>query len=133
MSTKRPRDSREGSTAGHPQASDRFDRALRAWAERPPRTPPAEAARRIVGELPEQRPAARARPTVRLGLAAAAAIFVIGLTVFLGPARGPGRGGPDAGTAPPPGVPVSPAGDVLVIELDSETLLYMNLTEGDPS
>lgn len=132
MSSKRPRDSHRGSATCHPAASDRFDRALRTWAERPPRTLPAEAARRIVGELPERLPTARTRPPVRLWLAVAAAIFVVGvgLTLFLGPARGPARGAP---TAPPPGVPVSPAGDVLVIELDSETLLYMNLSEGDPS
>lgn len=116
------------------EGPDRFDEALRAWAGRPPRIPPEEAARRIAERLPEPRAAAPrrpgVRPAVRLAVALAAAVFVlaVGLTLFVGP-LGPGRGAesPDAGAAPPSGVPVAPAGDVLVLELDPETTLYMTL------
>jgi hypothetical protein len=122
-----------------PSTEDRrFEEALRAWAGRPPRTPPEEAARRIAERLPERRPARGplARPAVRAVVLLAAAVFVlaVGLALFLGPLA-PGRS-PEpagAGAAPPAGVPVAPAGDVLVLELDAETTLYMTLQEGDPS
>lgn len=131
MSSKSPRDPRS-------DASDRFDPfegALRAWAGRPPRTPPEEAARSIAERLPERR-RARPRPALRptLTLAAAVLLVAMGLAVWLAPLgsdRAPGDRPPNTGAAPAYGVPVAPAGDVLVIELDPETTLYMNL--GDPS
>jgi hypothetical protein len=118
-----------------PSTEDRrFEEALRAWAGRPPRTPPEEAARRIAERLPERR--AAHKPVLRAVVLLAAAVFVlaVGLALFLGP-LGPGRS-PEpagAGATPPAGVPVAPAGDVLVLELDAETTLYMTLQEGDPS
>lgn len=114
----------------------RFEEALRAWGGRPPRTPPEEAARRIAERLPGRR-AVRgplARPAVRRValLAAAVSVLAVGLALYLGPLA-PGRAADPAVTAPPAGVPVAPAGDVLVLELDPETTLYMTLHEGDPS
>lgn len=135
----------------HPATpEDRFDAALRSWAERPPRTAPEEAARRIAARLRE-RPAARRPGWLRavrfperlagrrpwrggtagrpsLWLAAAAVVLALGLGLALGP-LGPGREAhpPAEAGGPPPGVPVAPAGDVLVIELDPETTLYMTL------
>lgn len=112
----------------------RFEEALRVWGGRPPRTLPAEAARRIAARLPERRGGRGplARPAVRLValLAAAVSVLAVGLALYLGPLA-PGRAADPALTAPPAGVPVAPAGDVLVLELDPETTLYMNL--GDPS
>lgn len=124
MSSNSPRDPRA-------ERLDRFDGALRAWADRPPRTAPDEAARQIGERLPERRQA-RARPAVRLAvaLAAAALVAAVGVAVWLGPAGselGPADRAPDSGAGPPSGVPVAPAGDVLVIELDPETTLYMTL------
>lgn len=121
----------------HADRLDQFDEALRAWAGRPPRTPPEEAARRIAERLPERRPTGL-RPAVRFALALAAAVFVVavGLAVWLaplGPDRRPEVRAPGHRSAPPSGVPVAPTGDVLVIELDPETTLYMNLSEGGPS
>jgi hypothetical protein len=124
----------------------RFDAALRSWAAHAPRTEPGEAARRIAPRLPERRLAGRRSVAGRPGLwlAAAALVLAMGLAALLvGPFSPLGDRPPPAdGAAPPPGVPVAPAGDVLVIELDSETTLYMTLghgtdnpsrTPGDPS
>lgn len=106
---------------------DRFDEALRRWAARPPRTPAAEAARRIEERLPER--------SGRTGLAwrslAAAAVLAaaVGLVALLAPS--PTEGPSEAGAAPeaPLAVqaPPAPAGDVLVIDLDERTTLYLNL------
>ena len=109
---------------------DRFDAAFRSWAERPPRTPPEEAARRLVPRLPARRLAGHRSVAGRpaLWLAAAAVVLAVGLTAVLGP-RWERRASAEA-AAPPAGVPLAPAGDVLVIELDSETTLYMTLGAG---
>lgn len=135
MSSTRPPRPETGSSTVHPEASERFDEALRAWAGRPPRTEPAEAARRIAGRLPDRQPVAAFRLPLRLVVALAAAVLAlgVGLAVSLAPERAPGRGVPDAGTTAPSGASLAPAGDLLVIELDPETTLYMNLNEGDPS
>lgn len=125
MSSKPTRDPRT-------ERLDRFEGALRAWAGRPPRTPPEEAARRVAERLPERR-AFRAWP-IRPAVALAAAAFVaaVGIAVWLVPSGVENGPQPtEVGTPSPPGVPVAPAGDVLVIELDPETTLYMTL--GDPS
>lgn len=112
---------------------ERFDAALRSWAGRAPRTAPEEAARRIAAGLPERlagrrpwRIGAGGRPA--LWLAAAALVLALGLGLVMGPlGPSPDLRPPAAAAAPPPGVPVAPAGDVLVIELDPETTLYMTL------
>jgi hypothetical protein len=105
---------------------DRFDAAFRSWAERPPRTAPEEAARRIASRLPERRLAERrslaGRPA--LWLAAAAVALAAGLALVVSSL------GPRWERRPPAGVPLAPAGDVLVIELDHETTLYMTLGAG---
>jgi hypothetical protein len=112
---------------------DRFDAAFRSWAERPPRTAPEEAARRLASRLPERRLAGRrslaGRPA--LWLAAAAVALAAGLALVVG-SLGPRweRRAPAEAAAPPAGVPLAPTGDVLVIELDSETTLYMTLGAG---
>ena len=113
---------------------ERFDAALRSWAERPPRTEPEEAARRLAPRLPERGLAGR-RPVAgrpALWLAAAAVALAAGLAVFVG-SLGPRweRRAPAEAAAPPAGVPLAPAGDVLVIELDPETTLYLDLSGGD--
>ncbi len=124
MSSRSPRDP-------HADRFDRFDGALRAWAGRPPHTPPEEAARRIAERLPERR-STGLRPAVRFALALAAAVFVaaVGVALWLTPTgsdRSPQDRPPGSVAAPPSGVPVAPAGDVLVIGLDPETTLYMTL------
>jgi len=135
----------------HPETPDeRFDAALRSWGERAPRTTPEEAARRLADRLPERpagwrpgwlravrfpeglaggapwRGGTAGRPA--LWLAAAALVLALGLGLVLGP-LGPFRDPrlPAEAAAPPAGVPVAPAGDVLVIELDPQTTLYMTL------
>jgi anti-sigma-K factor RskA len=113
---------------------DRFDAAFRSWAERPPRTAPEEAARRLGSRLPERRLAERrslaGRP--KLWLAAAAVALAAGLALVVG-SLGPRweRREPAEAAAPPAAVPLAPAGDVLVIELDPETTLYLDLSGGD--
>lgn len=119
-----PRDRPDREAAGRP-----FDEALRAWAARPPETPPEEAARRLLGRLPRRRAGASPSRTVAW-LAAACLVATLGATLFVLD-RGPEPERPPAGEAPAAApVPVAPPGDVLVIELDPETTLYMNLGTG---
>jgi hypothetical protein len=113
---------------------DAFDAALRSWAERPPRTPPEEAARRLALGLPERLPHrrwARSGAALRpaLWLAAAAVILALGLAGLLGPHLD--RQAPAASVDRPAGAPTALGGDLLVIELDPETTLYLELSGGD--
>lgn len=116
--------------------ADRFDAALRRWAERPPGTPAAEAARRIESRLPPRHRrrggAVRRIPWAALTAAAVlaaavglGALFFGGLPETAPPASGPAVAAPEA--PPSPEAPAAPGGDVLVIDLDERTTLYMNL------
>jgi hypothetical protein len=119
---------------------ERFDEALRAWASRPPATPAPQAARRIADRLPErggllrsQRWMGRRTPTIPRRMAlAATVVLAAGVALVLGLVLGsngidappPTGDGPIAAvTTPPP----TPPGDVLVIDLDPRTTLYLNL------
>jgi ferric-dicitrate binding protein FerR (iron transport regulator) len=96
---------------------DRFERALKVWAERPPRVSPEEASRRVLEAARRRR---RRNLTRRALLAAAAVLAVVAI---------PGirhRHVPE--TTPTATAPQEPrplgAGEVL-IWLDAETPLYM--------
>ena len=97
---------------------EEFERAWKAWAERPARRPPEEAGRRV---LEAARRRQHRRRTVRT-LLATAALLVVAVTL------GVRRQGPvPEGTAPaPPPLASAPleAGQAL-IWLDAETPLYM--------
>lgn len=114
-----------------------FDDALRRWATRPPRTPAATAARRIEDRLPPRRAFARAHARRPLLAVAAAVVAAIGLAVLLtwggsgtpaGSAR-PGTDRPLAATTPAAASAPSavPSSNVLVIDLDERTTLYLDL------
>jgi hypothetical protein len=112
---------------------DRFDAAFRSWAERPPRTGPEEAAGRLAPRLPERLSDRRSRwvhaaRRPAFWLAAAAVLLALSLGLFMEPPGSRwGRRPPAAAAAPPAAVPLAPAGDVLVLDLDPETTLYMTL------
>ena len=113
---------------------DRFDAAFRSWAGRPPRIGPEEAAGRLASRLPERLSDRRSRwvhagRRPALWLAAAAVLLAVGLAALrVGPFSPLGDRPPPAdGAAPSAAVPLAPAGDVLVIDLDPETTLYMTL------
>lgn len=106
----------------------RFDDAFRAWAGRPPATPARQAGRRVADRLPAQSHFQGAR---RLAVAAAL-VAAVGAALLLRWTGAPGhdtarsladvsRATPALGAAAPSG------GDVLVIDLDSATTLYLNL------
>lgn len=135
----------DGTTPDAHDGLERFDAALGRWADRPPDTPAAEAARRITARIAEReasRGAVRAgrapwRPLLA-GAAAAAALAVAALlgSGRIGPAAGglngggPNGGGPNGGghdAIAAAAVP-APAGDgVLILWLDERTPLYMTL------
>ena len=97
---------------------EEFEARLREWGGRPPSLPPAIAANRVVGRLPERRSA-----VPWLWLAAAAAMLVlIAVAAWVG---SPGRAAaPVAATAS--GVQ---SGDVVQFWLDAETPVYFVLPE----
>jgi len=127
-----------------PSADERaFDRAFARWAARPPETPASIAARRIEHRLPApKRPrrllpiAPRSRGGRRFALAAAA-LVAVGLALTLSWALL--RTGPPAPFSLPSTPPDKPAraaealpvrggsDNVLVIDLDARTTLYLNL------
>jgi hypothetical protein len=111
------------------QRAERFEDALRRWAARPPVTPAADAARRLEARLAARadradRPRAVKARLARLAVAAAA-VLAVGLAIVLG------TDSPDAPDTPaadvPRGAPAPTGDEVLVIDLDDETTLYMNL------
>lgn len=124
-----------------------FEEALRTWAERPPATPAAEAARRVAERLDETEDTARPAPGRGWAVLAdprpwlaAAALVLLGLGLHgLGPAPPPG---PD-GAAPSLHLAATPddiaqSSDVVQIALDDTTTLYLHLAPpsappGDPS
>ena len=137
-----------------------FDRALARWASRPPRTPAATAARRIESRLPARRrlfrpfagvshrtaPRGRRHATPRLafGTTALALTLAIALALVLGLGRAPRRpctavalrAGPHRPPATAPrAAEVVPApgatDDVLVLDLDERTTLYLDLASED--
>ena len=98
---------------------DEFERALKAWAERPPRRTPEEAGRRAVEGA---RRRSRRTRAVR-ALLATAALVVLALTLGL-PREGPApEGSPPPEVGPLASAPLG-AGQAL-IWLDAETPLYM--------
>jgi len=96
---------------------DRFERAWRAWVERPPRLSPEQAGRRVIEAARRRRRRGLTRSAL---LAAAAALAVVVI-------QGVRRDGP-APEATPTAAAFEPrplgAGEVL-IWLDAETPLYM--------
>jgi hypothetical protein len=97
---------------------DRFEDALKAWAERPPRLSPEEAGRRVV-EVARRR---RRRALTRRALLAAAAV----LAIVAIPGIRRDRTAPVSAPTAAPRVEPQPlgAGEIL-IWLDAETPLYM--------
>jgi hypothetical protein len=98
--------------------AEEFEGAWKAWAERPARRSPEEAARRVLEAARRRR---RRRRAVRT-LLATAALLVIAVTL------GVRRQGPEPAPAPPAAPPLASAplgpGQAL-IWLDAETPLYM--------
>lgn len=114
------------------QETGRFDEVFRAWASRPPATPAHRAGRRIAERVP-----ARTRfPEIRRLAVAAALLAVVGLAAVLRWTGAPteelvGSTQDVASVLPGTGAAVAPGGDVLVIDLDPETPLYLNLAGTD--
>jgi len=124
--TQRPT---KGADQSPPETSDRFDAAFRAWAANAPATPAHQAGRRIAGRLPT-----RTRfPEIRRLAVAAALVAALGTALVL---RWVGLPGDDAtrpaadhaSVIPTTGTAAAPDGDVLVIDLDPQTPLYLNLS-----
>jgi hypothetical protein len=106
----------------HPnyEAEDRFVREWKEWLERPLRRNASDAAARISAEIQRQVPVRRT-PRLAFAAAAAALVFVAGISVFLvfrGPQEVPKRA-VIAGASQPLG-----SGEAL-IWLDERTPLYM--------
>ena len=108
---------------------ERFDDELRRWGNRPPATPPEEAARRLVETLS---PAPTRFPVWRMAAAAAAVVLLVcgswaGLRFGGGttPAAAP-PAGPTAEFVPPP-----LDENVVLWWLDDETPVYFVLNSGD--
>jgi hypothetical protein len=97
---------------------EEFERAWKAWAERPARRSPEDAGRRVVDVARRRR---RRRRAIRT-LLATAALVVVALTLGLRRERP----GPEATPPAPPHLAPAPlrAGQAL-IWLDEETPLYM--------
>lgn len=147
MSPKPP--ARPETAPDRPEPMDGFDRALARWAIRPPRTPASIAARRMVSHLPGRTlrsrgirsvlGAARSRRATPWLAWAVAALVALGLGLALSspllrPGPRPSRLSGPGGAVPPteanrgaeamvPGTP----DDVLVIDLDERTTLYLDL------
>lgn len=105
---------------------DRFDEALRSWAQRPPRLGAEAAAARVRARLGARRSRRMWRPLA--AAAAAVLMVVVALTLSFRSPRGEQR------LADRPAASL----DVAVLWLDADTPLYMNLKpldieKGDPS
>jgi len=124
--TQRPTN---GTDQSPPETSDRFEVAFRAWAANAPATPAHQAGRRIAERLPM-----RTRfPEIRRLAVAAALVAAIGTALVLRWTGLPGGDDahPSSDTAPvvpTTGTAATPDGDVLVIDLDPQTPLYLNLS-----
>ena len=96
-----------------------FEKSLREWGRRPPRTAAAVARTRVVAHLPEP---ARPRSAFRL-LAAAALVVLLAVAVWRGSPR------PAGGTAPGTPAAFVPSLDanVMVWVIDSRTTVYFVL------
>ncbi|MEO1367592.1 MAG: hypothetical protein AAFX50_10485 [Acidobacteriota bacterium] len=107
---------------------DRFDDALKAWARTPPRRAPGDAAREVLGRLPDGRrrspsPRRRARSSAWAWAnvaAAAALVAIMGLRFAPAPYLMPEPPGPSLEAPPLPE-------DVILMWLDSETPLYLSV------
>ena len=95
-----------------------FEQALKAWAQRPPRRSPHEAARLVVEAVGRRQRGRRALRT----LLAVAALLLIAVGVSL-QRKGPAPEATPAAVAPRPATPLG-AGQAL-IWLDADTPLYM--------
>ncbi|MEM8994265.1 MAG: hypothetical protein AAGF23_05680 [Acidobacteriota bacterium] len=107
---------------------DRFDDALKAWAGKPPRRTPRDAARDVLRRLPDgprRRPSPpRRRVWAWTGAnvaAAAALVAIVGLRFAPAPYPTSVASAPRALEAPP--LPE----DVILMWLDSETPLYLSV------
>lgn len=105
---------------------ERFDAALRRWAERPAPPPPAWPPPR--SPAPSSRAGARhAALRWRLAAASLALVALAGAGFLLRPRSAPPIETPAATTAAAPVAAVASADEVLVLWLDSETPLYLTL------
>lgn len=100
----------------------RFDAAFRSWGERSPRTPPDEAARRVVAKLSERRVYGWSS-SIPLRLATVTAGLALLLVVSWATL-------PEPPGAPPsqPDISLPPlSDDVVLLWLDDETPLYLTV------
>jgi hypothetical protein len=104
---------------------DRFDEALRAWADRPPRLDSRAAARAVTSRLGERR---RQPPRLVWTLATAAAVAVAAAGVLVVRVTSPPLGPQQAGMVL--ATPTLTEGQIL-IWLDEETPLYMTYAAPD--
>jgi len=100
-------------------AEDRFDEALRAWAEQPPRLAPTAAARAVVERLGDR---GRRPPRLAWALATAAAVVLAAVGMVVVRVASPPLAPPQVGMVL--ATPTLSEGQVL-IWLDDRTPLYM--------
>lgn len=127
-------------------SEDRFDEALRRWADRPSETDPSAAARQVLDRLEESTPYRQrswwVAGAVGAALAAAALVLVLGAwppEASRDPGAAPGAGRPADAVVADTFAPdrVAPDrvdtptldDDVVLIWLDQETPLYLNVPE----
>jgi hypothetical protein len=104
------------------EAQNRFDEAFKSWAERPPKTPSSDAARRVVASLPEPRSSWKLGGSgLRLATAAAGLALLLVVSWVSLPT-------PPDPSSPLHEVAIPPLPDeVVLLWLDEETPLYLTV------
>lgn len=106
---------------------EKFDKAFRAWARRPPVTPAAAAAGQVLERLAERAQApARSHRAWRWANALAAVLLAVVITARFAPVLDPNEAAMRASITTSLEVPPLPEG-VVLMWLDAETPLYFTM------